>query len=53
MSFWSLQFPPKNEQKQIDLRFHITVKLGIKELFDKEQIGIKEPFPVTNLPFTS
>ena len=30
-----------------------TVKLGIKELFDKEQIGIKEPFLVTNLPFTS
>ena len=27
-----------------------TVKLGNKELFDKEQIGIKEPFPVTNLP---
>ena len=33
--------------------FEDTVKLGIKELFDKEQIGIKEPFPVTNLPFTS
>ena len=32
---------------------HTTVKLGIKELFDKEQIAIKEPFPVTNLPFTS
>ena len=30
-----------------------TVKLGNKELFDKEQIGIKEPFPVTNSPFTS
>ena len=30
-----------------------TVKLGIKELFDKEQIGIKEPLSVTNLPFTS
>ena len=30
-----------------------TVKLGSKERFDKEQIGIKEPFPVTNLPFTS
>ena len=29
-----------------------TVKLGNKEQFDKEQIGIKEPFPVTNLPFT-
>ena len=30
-----------------------TVKLGNNEWFDKEQIGIKEPFPVTNLPFTS
>jgi hypothetical protein len=30
-----------------------TVILGNKEWFDKEQIGIKEPFPVTNLPFTS
>ena len=30
-----------------------TVKLGNKERFDKEQIGIKEPFPVTNLPFNS
>ena len=34
-------------------RLHTTVKLGNKERFDKEQIGIKEPFPVTNLPFTS
>ena len=25
-----------------------TVKLGNKEQFDKEQIGIKEPFPLTN-----
>ena len=33
--------------------FIITVKLGNKERFDKEQIGIKEPFPVTNLPFIS
>jgi hypothetical protein len=30
-----------------------TVKLGNKERLDKEQICIKEPFPVTNLPFTS
>ena len=30
-----------------------TVKLGNKEQFDKEQVGIKEPFPVTNLSFTS
>ena len=26
---------------------------GSKEWFDMEQIDIKEPFPVTNLPFTS
>ena len=30
-----------------------TVKLGNKELFDKEQSSIKEPFPATNLPVTS
>ena len=30
-----------------------TVKLGNKERFDKELIGVKEPFPKTNLPFTS
>jgi hypothetical protein len=29
--------------------FHDTVKLGDKEHFDKEQIGVKEPFPMTNL----
>ena len=30
-----------------------TVKLGDKEHFDKEQIGVKEPFPMTNLPIYS
>ena len=30
-----------------------TVKLGIKELFDKEQFGFKEQFPVTNLPLAT
>ena len=29
-----------------------TVKLGDKERFDKEEIGVTEPFPVTNLQFT-
>ena len=29
---------------------HSTVKLGFKELLNKEQIGISEPFLVTNLP---
>ena len=33
--------------------FSCTGKLGIKELFDKEQIGIKEPFPVTKCQFSS
>ena len=28
--------------------FLITVKLGDKERFDKEKIGVKEHFPVTN-----
>ena len=32
--------------------FVVTVKLGNKEQFDKEKIGIKEPFPMTNLQFT-
>ena len=27
-----------------------TVKLGDKKRFDKEQIGFKEPFFVTNIP---
>ena len=30
-----------------------TVKLGDKERFDQEQIGVREPFPVTNGQFTS
>ena len=27
-----------------------TVKLGDKEWFDKVQIGVKEPFPGSNIP---
>ena len=30
-----------------------TVKFCDKERFDKEQIGVKEPFPVTNCQFTT
>ena len=33
--------------------FFDTVKLGIKELLNKEQIGNSEPFPVTICQFTS
>ena len=43
----------KSKKSVFLLFFSSTVKLGNKERFDKEQIGIKEPFPVTNLPFTS
>ena len=31
----------------------ITVEHGDKERFDKEQIGVKEPFPMTKCQFTS
>ena len=30
-----------------------TVKLSDKERFDKEQIGVKELFSLTNLPITA
>ena len=30
-----------------------AVKLGDKERFDKEKIGVKEPFSMTNWQFTS
>jgi hypothetical protein len=40
-------------REEIRALFCYTVKLGNKERFVKELIGIKEPFPVTNLPFTS
>jgi hypothetical protein len=33
----------------LDLKWKI-VKLGDKERFDKEQIGVKEPFPMKKLP---
>ena len=40
------------------MNYTATVKLGDKERFDKErfdkeQIGVKEPFSVTNCQFTS
>ena len=40
------------KQRNFDwpLQFNGTVKLGIKELLNKEQIGHSEPFSVTNLP---
>ena len=48
----SLNTGVRTKRKFVTLKTS-TVKLGNNERFDKEQIGIKEPFPVTNLPFTS
>ena len=39
-----------DSQSTMILYYVTTVKLGDKERFDKEQIGVKKPFPVTNLP---
>ena len=35
---------------QLKAYFNSTVKLGFKELLNKEQIGNSEQFPMTNLP---
>ena len=32
------------------IRNTVTVKVGFKELLNKEQLGNSEPFPVTNMP---
>jgi hypothetical protein len=52
---YSLGGSPKLQPTKMEMFnfLRTTVKLGNKERFDKELIGIKEPFPVTNLPFTS
>ena len=55
-TIWRCLFPEHSKFRQKESNFNAncnTVKLGNKEQFDKEPIGIKEPFPVTNLPLTS
>ena len=57
-----LNFVSKHWFEKIDLYIGIwictmnytaTAKLGDKERIDKEQIGVKEPFPMTNCQFTT
>ena len=36
--------------KAVLVRVSYYIKLGDKERFDKEQIGVKEPFHATNVP---
>ena len=43
MSFWCLQFPPKNEQKQVDLRFHSS-KVEFVRLFFGGNVDLKKSF---------
>ena len=42
-----------NEINNSPYYVELQSKLSVKERFDKEQIGVKEPFPVTNCQFTS
>ena len=43
MSFWCLQFPPKNEQKQVDLRIHSS-KVEFVPSFFGGNVGLKKLF---------
>ena len=43
MSFWCLQFPPKNERKQVDLWFHSS-KVEFVRLFFGRNGGLKKSF---------
>ena len=45
MSFWCLQFPPKNERKQVDLRFHSS-KVEFVRLFFEGNVGLKKLFQI-------
>ena len=44
MSFWCLQFLPKNERKQVDLRFHSSKVEFVCSFFWKKNIGLKKSF---------
>ena len=43
MSFWCLQFPPKNERKQVDLKFHSS-KVEFICLFFGWNVYLKKSF---------
>ena len=43
MCFWCLQFPPKNERKQVDLRFHSN-KVEFVRSFFRGNIYLKKSF---------
>ena len=43
MSFWCLQFPPKNERKQVNLRFHSS-KVEFVGSFHGGNVSLKKSF---------
>ena len=43
MSFWVLQFPPKNKRKQVHRRFHSS-KVEFVRSFFGGNVGSKKPF---------
>ena len=43
MSFWCLQFPPKNERKQVDLWFHSNKVEFVRSIFGGN-VGLKKSF---------
>ena len=44
MSFWCLQFSPKTEQKQVNLRFHSSKVEFIRMFFGGNVVGLKKSF---------
>ena len=45
MSFWCLQFPPKNQPKQVNLRFHSS-KVEFVRLFFGGNVYLKKSFQI-------
>ena len=45
MSFWFHQFPPKNEQKQINLRYR-SIKVELVRLFFGRIVGFKKTLQI-------
>ena len=43
MSYWCLQFPPKNERKQVNMRFH-SRKVEFIHSYLGENFGLKKSF---------
>ena len=42
MLYWCLQFPPKNERKQVDLRYHSSKVEFVRSFFGRI-VGLKKP----------